>query len=423
MNDLKTSAVRLLRWTERYTKTDMVYLVKGGLNLTIAQGFNSLVIFCMALAYARFVDKESYGTYQFILSLMGIAGAVSLTGLGSAVTRAIAQQKKYSSVFLFWKAILWNSGTAVVALAMAAYYVFQENTVIGSSLLLVSIVGPFFNTFQTYEAPFVGRKLFGTVATLQILRGSIVALALLAAVLLSGNPLVMFATYLLGHTVVTGAFYLYGHRTFATKNNVDDETSEAATNEIITTSKNFSVMNVIGKISGELDRILLFHFLGPVQVATYTFALAAPRQIQHINKTLKSLLLSKLSTRDPETLKRTLPRKALLMYIYIIPIIILYIPLAPFLYGFLFPAYVDAAVYSQVYIFVLLFAPLLVLNEALIAHNKQKDLYVISTAVPITRLVLLLALTPFFGIWGVVTASLGSLCVQSILVVTSFRRL
>jgi hypothetical protein len=41
MNQLKYKAYTFLRWSERHTKTDMIYLTKGGFWLTLAQVISS----------------------------------------------------------------------------------------------------------------------------------------------------------------------------------------------------------------------------------------------------------------------------------------------------------------------------------------------------------------------------------------------
>ena len=81
MNTLKHATYRLLRKSERYFKTDMVYVARGGFWVTAGNIVSALAAFGLAVAYANLLPKESYGTYKYILSLAGIIGAFSLTGL------------------------------------------------------------------------------------------------------------------------------------------------------------------------------------------------------------------------------------------------------------------------------------------------------------------------------------------------------
>ena len=84
----KNKIYKALRWSEKYTKTDMLYLAKSGSWLSFGHGFAMLSGFFMSLAFANLFPRESFGTYKFVLSMAGILGAFSLTGMGTAVTQA-----------------------------------------------------------------------------------------------------------------------------------------------------------------------------------------------------------------------------------------------------------------------------------------------------------------------------------------------
>src|SRR5689334_12787395 len=80
MKALMARAERLLRWSERYMKTDMVYLAKGSFWLTLGQVAASASGLLLVIGFANLLPKEVYGTYKLILSLAGIIASFSLTG-------------------------------------------------------------------------------------------------------------------------------------------------------------------------------------------------------------------------------------------------------------------------------------------------------------------------------------------------------
>src|SRR3989338_6310130 len=84
MQNMRNKAYQLLRRSEDFFKTDMVYLAKGGFWFTLAQTVVSLSSFFLAVAFAQFVTKEAYGQYKYILSIVGLLGAFTLSGLPSA---------------------------------------------------------------------------------------------------------------------------------------------------------------------------------------------------------------------------------------------------------------------------------------------------------------------------------------------------
>src|SRR3990167_10664736 len=82
---------RFLRWSERYTKTDMVYLASGGFWLVLGQIIFALSAFILAVAFANLVPQATYGTYKNLTSMAAMFAIFSLPGMAVAVTRASAQ--------------------------------------------------------------------------------------------------------------------------------------------------------------------------------------------------------------------------------------------------------------------------------------------------------------------------------------------
>ncbi len=69
---------QFLRRTQKYTGTDNVYLVKSGAWLTLPSMVMTIIALVMGMAWARFVPKEVYGQYNYILSLAGLLAIFSL---------------------------------------------------------------------------------------------------------------------------------------------------------------------------------------------------------------------------------------------------------------------------------------------------------------------------------------------------------
>lgn len=82
MERLKHHTHRALRHSEKYFKTDMVYLAKGGFWLTTGQGVASLASLVLAIAFANLLPKEAYGNYKYILAVVGVLTLFGLTGIG-----------------------------------------------------------------------------------------------------------------------------------------------------------------------------------------------------------------------------------------------------------------------------------------------------------------------------------------------------
>src|SRR3989344_3749954 len=99
-------------------------------------------------------------------------------------------------------------------------------------------------------------------------------------------------------------------------------------------------MSVLNTVAGQIDKILLWQFLGPVQVATYAFAIAIPEQLKGPLKGMGGIVLPKFAAQSPEEILRSIPllwRKLGLYAVGLFCISAAYIVAAPYIFAFLFP--------------------------------------------------------------------------------------
>ena len=65
--------------------------------------------------------------------------------------------------------------------------------------------------------------------------------------------------------------------------------------ETISYGKHLSFTGIIGTVATYLDRLLIFHYLGAVEVAIYSIAIAPPEQIKNLFKNIPTLAMPKLA--------------------------------------------------------------------------------------------------------------------------------
>ena len=83
-----------------------------------------------------------------------------------------------------------------------------------------------------------------------------------------------------------------------------------------------------------------------------------------------------------------------------------YLLAAPAIFRVLFPAYVDAVPYSQLYAFIIIASLSGLFTTALTAQRKLKDLYAFTVISPIVQIVLQICGVMFYGLWGLVAGRL-----------------
>lgn len=408
---------RFLRWSEHYTKTDMVYLASGGFWLTVGQGVAALSAFVLSIVFANYLSPTTYGMYKYVLSLAGIAAIPTLGGMAIAVQRAIARGEDAAAQMAL-KTKLWGGTlTALGAGIAAAWYFVHGNTELGTALVIVAIGVPFMEAYSIYDAVFQGKGMFKTTAFAFIFSSVVATTALIGSVFLFGNNLVAILCAYFGAWVLA-RWLMWKTQATRTLSNTEEETPGGTALYGI----RLSAISIVSTIAGHIDKIILFQFLGPVQLAIYTFAIAMPEQFKAIIKALTPLALSRFSRRSAEEVQSDIHRKSLITILVTVPVIIVYVLLAPYIFHFLFPAYLDSILYSQVFMLsALIVAPLY--SAALQSQRAEKLIATTDITVNIAGIALLLILIPLYGIWGAIAARIVTRLVALIALGSAVRRL
>ncbi len=394
MDNLHIKIYSLLRKSEKFFKTDMVYLAKGGGWLTLGQIFSTISGLLLAIAFANLIPKEIYGSYKYVLSIVGILSAFSLTGMGTSIIQSVSRGIEGVLKYSFWENIKWSTLIIISSFVGFIYYYTKGEISLAFSLLIASVTYPIIQSAAFYRPFLIGKKEFKTSALLEISRNATHSVFLFLTILLTNNLIIIVIVYSLSYMTTALLSYLFTIKKYKPNLLID--------NKNLNFGKHLSLMNILGVVSRNIENILLFHYFGASQLAIYLFATALPRQFTFIKKSLGLLVLPKLNDKSILELKKILPAKALRLLFVLIPINISYILISPYIYKFLFPQYMESIIYSQVFSLFILFFPILFFTQALLSHSKKKYLYIINTTTPIIRIILLLVLLPVFGIWGAV---------------------
>lgn len=414
MQELRKKTYNLLRRGERYTKTDNVYLAKGGFWLVSGHIIQAIFGLILLIAFANLLPKEAYGTYQFIISLAAIVGTFTLTGMGLAVTRAVSQGSEGSLRYGFQIQLIWSIGIIISSGVLSIYYHLKDDSTLAISLLIVGALQPFISGLSLYGNFLTGKQAFKESAILSILNKALPFFVLLPALFITDNALIIIFLYFSSHLISLLISYIFVIRRF--------QLPKIPSNDLSNYSKHLSVMTGISKIAEHLDKVLVWHFLGAAPVAAYTLAQMPIYHMQSLFHTAHQLSFAKIAKKPMEELQAILPLKIRNYFLLILIIVISYITLAPFIFKIFFPNYPESIIYSQLIALSLLATPRNLIQQSFTAHQKKKELYKISLSTPIIRIGLLLILLPIFGIWGAVTAILITEFYNTVLQTYLFRK-
>lgn len=395
---MKNLLYSLLRKSERYFKTDMIYVAKGGSWLSVGQFVSSIMALVLSIAFARLVEKEVYGEYKYILSLASLLGIFTLSGMSTAIAQATAAGHSGTIISAFKITLRFNFILVPITIAMATYHHFiSGNPSLTLASLLIGATSPLISSFTIFGGLLLGKKDFKGSVLANSLIGIIPPVLVMATMLVFPTPLILATTYFSTLTLVTAYLYFTSVRKYAEK--------EARTDwNAIRYGKHTSAMNIFGIIASQIDKVIVFHYLGPTQLAIYAFALAIPDQIKGMIKNLNSLMLPRFAERDRTILLPSLWKKMLLLGGGISCIALAYIGSAPIIFNLLFPEYTESVFYSQLIALSLITFAANVPATAMQAQLEKKILYTFNISWAIIQIILVMTLTPPYGLFGAIMA-------------------
>ena len=386
MNALRSKLYALLRWSEKYTKTDMLYLTKGGFWLSLSTFVSAAATFGLSIAFANLISPESYGVYKYVLSLAAVFGAFTLTGLETAVVQATSQGKEGILHKAFAVNLLWSAPMTIAATAAALYYGFHGNFSLGIGLLCIAFIQPVITSAALAGAYTNGKKLFRINAEYYAARTIVPAVALLGTMLLTDNPLALISVNFAANLLVALGMYWYTMRTLQPHSHYDPSD--------ISYAKHLSGMGIFSNLADNIDKILTFQLLGAAPLAIYSFALALPSQSKLFTKSLANLMLPKFAERPEAELRAGMEEKMFRFFLLWFFVAAAYVLIAAYIFRLFFPQYMEAVFLSQVYAVSLLAAVASPINIFMTAKRKIRVQYAQSFILGIFQIV-----STVIGIW------------------------
>ena len=347
MKTIKIKLYSFIVYLSTLTKTDLVYLTTGGFWLIVEQIVSSITSFILVIIFARFLDQSTFGNYNYVHSILGILTIISLPGINSVLSQSIA--KGYdSTIFLALKTkIKWSLIVSALALMFGFYYFINSNSELGNTFLFMALFFPIFISAYVYDAYLKGKALFKTFAVFESAYQLIHVLAIAITIFFSKNLAVIFFVYFLTISVSRLFFLKLTLNLYPSNNKIDSKA--------INYGKHQSLINALGTLASYLDKIIVFYFLGPVNLAIYAFATIPIDKFITISDKISSLALPKFSKTSLGKINEILINRIFQLMIFGISMTLVYYIAAPTLFKVLFPKYLDSIHLSQLYSVCLIF--------------------------------------------------------------------
>lgn len=399
LNNIKSKLYNILRQSEKYIKTDMVYLAKGTFWLSTGQMLSSAATFLLAIAFAHFISQETYGTYKYILSMAGIFATANLRGMATAVIQAVARGREGVLIPALREKIRWGSLGSVASIMIGIYYYWNGNITLATSFWLIAVFIPFFDSFEIYDSYLQGKKLFGASALYGAVGQIIPTALLICVVFLTDNLYILIFTYFAAWTITRMVIFLRAIKKFPPNSNRDDSS--------LSYGRYGSFIGVLATIFSSLDNPMLFHYIGAAEVAIYTFAMAPVTQIQGLTKRLPTLATPKMAQQSATKMDPMLKKRVFWLFLLGFVVVGVYSLFAEYFFHWFFPRYANAVWYSKIFALTIPFTMAQsILGPALNAKLTlipKKMLYLWNIPGIIGTLILFLFVSKF----GVIGAILG----------------
>lgn len=336
-----------------------------------------------SIMWARCVSKETYGSYQLILSVMTIVGGFCLRGLSEAVTISAAKRYDGNAKVILGLQLACAMVGAMVVAGMGWHYAGAT-----PSLLVPFLAAAFFFPFEQLKI-FYSSWLNG--------RGHVERLFVLNFVELAGWALLFAALILVGQHSLTWLlstrftvsalitvvvlYLIFTHL----KNTVRD-------GKTVTYGIHASAAAMLGGLIAA-DKVLIGANLSVADVAVWSVALIFPEQIKMIYGVINQMLV-------PDMYKAAgiregwayLKPRAWKVCLFFAGIGVAGFILFPFVIPLLFSEkYVEAVPYAKwLWLSLALAAPSTYLSNLIVAQQKKGYVYLMNVAVPCSAFALYL---------------------------------
>jgi O-antigen/teichoic acid export membrane protein len=192
--------------------------------------------------------------------------------------------------------------------------------------------------------------------------------------------------------------------------------------ETISYGRHLSIMGIPQGLVGSLDALLIFHFIGAPALAVYSFATLFPERLSGGLKFISTIAFPKFSEKSEEDVKGFFHKKIWWLLLLLALVAALYAIAAPYIFELLFPTYMSAVPFTQIYSLSFFAIAAGVVQTALLSQKKTKELYISTLATPFIKALLMISLMIPFGVWGIIWAQIITIFFQITFPIYLFQR-
>ena len=396
---------------------DLPYFLKNGFWVAVRQLVSILGGLILSAVFARMATQEIFGQYQFILAVLSIVSILSVPGLNVSITRSVARGYEGDYARVVKTSFLWSLlGVPVLLLAGGYYYLYQSYG-LGLALMISSVFFPFLYAPNTWDSFLQGKSRFDISAKYSSIQAILNTAVTVVVIFFSRNNLVpIVIAYLVSYTFFNGYYY------FKSLKYVNNKKTDADTVNYGFFLTKVSLLTIIGE---NMDKIIIGAFISPSALAAYYVISVIPLKIKDSLKPFVNLFLPKFSIVQ-ENISDIVKQKKKVIFFFIVTMILaaaLYYALIEkinlIIFGKQYLEYYHYSKYFAVLIF--LSIPLNILARYVLGVKDRISIIFSNVIYPIVRIIVIIALTFKYSLFGAVLAYNINLVLMLLLYLAGIR--
>ncbi len=364
----------------------------------------SLAGFLFIVAITRILIPEVYGELKFAMTLLSIAAAFILPGLGNTVQRFAAQGKKIDLYSLVQERI--NSSWLVLLCAILITLIVFFYTGSVPLWYIVAAFSAILLEAYAFIPPYLkGIKKFGIALKQSITTRVVQILSTITGAIIFQNPYLLFFVFVLSQYVVQLFYFIT-----TPKEKVIDPLIQK---KLLKQAQSFSTSKRINVLTNNIDKIAVGIFLGPVALAVYTVVLTIPLEVSRILNAIPEGLYP--FTADGKFVVKD--KSFLILYFSILlGVTTACLVLTKIFFGFIFPAYGEYEIIALGACVILLINPLRAFGMSQLEAQGEESRLLIIRVIELTILATAFAGGFLTGIITSVESALVTFCVSATLI-------
>ncbi len=379
---------------------DAHYYAKNSFFVVLGQMLSIVQGLIAGYFVARVFDQTIYGEYQFMLSIAGTLGLFGLPGLSTAVARAWARNEGFSMRAVTRHHLMVCLVGSLLLLGCIPFLEYYNREEFWPLFLVAALFFPLAPVAMVRFGTFtVGKARFDIALKVSIVCSVLTVLATLAVIYFQQSAMLM----LMISMGLTPIIYLIVSR------NLIPPAEKGLTNtkDIIKYGWQLTLVTLPVNLVWYLDKLLISHFFGLNQLATFSVALLIPEQVKIQVKQFLPVGFAKQAAAEDSKERRMKLIKAVMIGTVIFAIgIAAYIAICPFIIPLLFPKYdaQEVILLTSIAAITLVTQPGALFAQYLEAQGMIRANRIANWSAVGAFAIGLVTLIPFYGLLGAVLA-------------------